>query len=691
MNVPVRSLKGVGAKTEGLLGKLGIQAVADLLCYYPARYESYELAVPIGALVEGEEHTVCAHPLSFPHLVSTGAKQMLTVKLKDVSSEETIQASWFGQLYLRNILRPGGTYFFTGKAVRRGKDLVLSQPEVHTLDQMQKLQKRLQPVYRLTKGLSNSTMKRLMESALDLVEAEGEGGGFPEYLPSEVLSAFPLVSEGEARRGVHFPRDEESLANCRRRLVFDEFFLFLLSVQRLKLRAGTVPNAFPMKKDWDGEHIIEKLPFALTKAQRRTWEEVEDDLSGRFLMNRLVQGDVGCGKTMVAFLAILMAVRSGYQAALMVPTEVLARQHLESFQELIKSQELQGVHPVLLTGSLTAAGHRRVYEEIGSGKANVIIGTQALIQEGVPYRKLALAVIDEQHRFGVGQRQILSARENPPHLLVMSATPIPRTLALILYGDLDISLIDELPGNRLPIKNAAVTAAWRANAYRFIERQVHEGHQAYVICPMVDESEGLEAENVVDYAEKLREALSADIAIGILHGQMKNKEKDSVMESFARGDLKVLVSTTVVEVGVNVPNATVMMVENAERFGLAQLHQLRGRVGRGSAQSYCIFVQGGKEEEASKRLAFLSKTNDGFAVAGEDLRIRGQGDFFGTRQSGEFLFALGDIYRDADLLKQASDAAGMVLSKDWALQEAEHAALKKRLLEAYPEGTMVSL
>ena len=433
-----------------------------------------------------------------------------------------------------------------------------------------------------------------------------------------------------------------------------------------------------MKKTWTTEQIIEELPYRLTGAQMNTWHEIERDLAGKALMSRLVQGDVGSGKTIIAFLAMILAGENGFQSALMVPTEVLARQHYESFQKLTEEHGLS-IKAVLLTGSNTAKEKRERYEQIRQGEASVIIGTHALIQEAVEYKCLGLVITDEQHRFGVKQREALAAKGNPPNVLVMSATPIPRTLAIILYGDLDISVIDELPARRLPVKNCVVDSSYRPKAYSFIERQVKEGRQAYVICPMVEESEGLDAENVTDYTKKLRSALPGEIRVEYLHGKMKAKEKNRIMEEFARGEIQVLVSTTVVEVGVNVPNATVMMVENAERFGLAQLHQLRGRVGRGEHQSYCIFIQGNKEETTSKRLEILNKSNDGFYIAGEDLKLRGPGDLFGIRQSGSMEFRIGDIYNDAGILKEASEAAGEILALDPDLSLTQHRNLKKYL------------
>ena len=407
-------------------------------------------------------------------------------------------------------------------------------------------------------------------------------------------------------------------------------------------------------------------------------------------MSRLVQGDVGSGKTILAFLAMIMTAENGYQAVLMAPTEVLARQHFQAMEKLLKEQEIDFCHPLLLTGSDTAREKREKYAQIASKEANIVIGTHALIQEKVQYNQLALVITDEQHRFGVKQREALTTMGNPPNVLVMSATPIPRTLAIIIYGDLDISVIDELPAQRLPVKNCVVDTSYRPKAYAFMEQQIRQGRQVYVICPMVEESEGMDGENVLDYTAKLQQIFPSDIKIAFLHGKMHSREKNKIMESFAAGEIQILVSTTVIEVGVNVPNATVMMVENAERFGLAQLHQLRGRVGRGEHQSYCIFMQGNKEKETSKRLEILNKSNDGFYIAEEALKLRGPGDFFGIRQSGLLEFKLGDIYQDGDILKAASETAAQILELDENLSLEQNEILKQRL-KAYMQEDLENL
>ena len=672
MSRSLRTLKGVGEKTEKLLHKAGIADVEGLLRYYPRNYDVYEMPENIADLEEGTVKAVSAAVSSGVYMNTAGRLKVITVTVSDKSGR--LNVVWFNAPYLRSMLKKGSVFVFRGRVVRKNRKLELEHPEIFTPAAYEEVLHNMQPVYRLTAGLTNKALTKLVRQTLEDRSLQ------TEYLPDEIRERYQLADINFALRAIHFPGNMEELLTARKRLVFDEFLLFILSVQLLKEKTEEAENHFPMKMTWTTEEVIERLPYNLTRAQMNTWHEIERDLAGRSLMSRLVQGDVGSGKTIIAFLAMILAGENGYQSALMVPTEVLARQHYESFVSLKEEQGLS-TRAVLLTGSSTAKEKREIYEEIRSGSADVIIGTHALIQEKVEYNNLGLVITDEQHRFGVKQREALTTRGNPPNVLVMSATPIPRTLAIILYGDLDISVIDELPAKRLPIKNCVVDTSYRPKAYSFIEKQVREGRQAYIICPMVEESEGLEAENVTDYIEKVRSSLSQDIRVEYLHGKMKAKDKNRIMEEFAAGDIQVLVSTTVVEVGVNVPNATVMMVENAERFGLAQLHQLRGRVGRGEYQSYCIFIQGNKEETTSRRLEILNKSNDGFYIASEDPKLRGPGDLFGIRQSGLMEFRIGDIFNDADILKDASSAAGGILALDPDLSLAQHRELKKFLME----------
>ena len=669
MGQSLRTLKGVGEKTEKLFWKVGIYDTDDLLHYYPRNYDEYETPVDIAELKEGTVQAVSAAICSGVYVNSVRGRQIISVNIADQSGKFPVV--WFNLPYLKKTLRKGSWFVFRGRIVRKQGKLEMEHPEIFTPSAYEEILHHLQPVYGLTAGLSNKTVVKMITQLLESVPMQSE------YLPEEFRERYELADTNYALRTIHFPPNKEELLVSRKRLVFDDFFLFILSVRKMKEKTEETPNCFPVRETWLTEEIIERLPYSLTGAQLNAWHEIERDLAGRRMMSRLVQGDVGSGKTILAFLAMCLVADNGYQAALMAPTEVLARQHYEGFQKLMEEQNLS-FPTVLLTGSDTAREKRLAYAKIASGEALVIIGTHALIQEKVEYANLALVITDEQHRFGVKQREALTTRGNPPNVLVMSATPIPRTLAIILYGDLDISVIDELPARRLPIKNCVVNTSYRPNAYSFIERQVREGRQAYVICPMVEESEGMEAENVLDYTEKLRENLSSDIRIEYLHGKMKAKEKNVVMEAFAQGTIQVLVSTTVVEVGVNVPNATVMMVENAERFGLAQLHQLRGRVGRGEYQSYCIFMQG-NQEQVSKRLEILNKSNDGFYIAGEDLKLRGPGDLFGIRQSGDMEFKIGDIYNDSAILTKASEAADEILALDPELDLEQHRFLKERM------------
>ena len=667
----LRELKGVGEKTEKLFQKIGITTTDDLLHYYPRNYDAYEEPEEIGSLKENTVAAIRATITTGVYVNKIRKLQVISITVADTTGR--LAVAWFNAPYLKNTLKKGSCFILRGKVSRKKGRLEMEHPEIFTPAAYEEVLHSMQPIYGLTAGLTNKLIIKLMHQILEEQNLQ------TEFLPDEIKEYYHLADDNYALSAIHFPANMQELLVARKRLVFDEFLLFILAVQILKGKTEEAPNAFPMKPVWTTEQIMENLPYKLTRAQLNAWHEIERDLYSHTLMSRLVQGDVGSGKTILAFLAMVLTVENGYQAALMVPTEVLANQHFEAFTKLMEEQGITSCHPVLLTGSTTLKEKRRIYGEIASGEANVIIGTHALIQEKVVYENLGLVITDEQHRFGVKQREALTTRGNAPHVLVMSATPIPRTLAIIVYGDLDISIIDELPAMRLPIKNCVVGTSYRPKAYSFIEKQIRQGRQAYIICPMVEESEGADGENVTDYTQRIREIFPSDITIGMLHGKMKPKEKNQIMEQFASGEIQVLVSTTVVEVGVNVPNATVMMVENAERFGLAQLHQLRGRVGRGEYQSYCIFMQGNEQEETSKRLEILNKSNDGFFIAGEDLKLRGPGDLFGIRQSGQLEFRIGDIYQDADVLKAASDAAGGILELDRELTLPQNEMLRERL------------
>lgn len=644
-NDNIKAIKGIGEKTEKSFQKLGIETIQDLIEHYPRGYEEFERPIPISAIAEGITISIEASLAATPKCKKVRNLQIISAQVKDATS--TVYLTWFNMPFLQKTLRIGYHYIFRGKVIRKNGVLVIEQPNIFQKEDYYKLLKVLQPLYPLTEGITNAAISKAMKQAItELTFAK-------DYIPKQIAKEYSLLDRTKSIREVHFPKDKESMMKARQRLVFDEFFLYSLALRRLKDKKTLLKSDYIMMELPECNQLINSLPYPLTNAQLRVWEEIKKDLQGEYVMNRLIQGDVGSGKTILAILALLLAVKNDYQTSFMVPTEVLAKQHYKSLTGLLPEYDIS---VCLLVGSMTAKEKREAYAKIKAHEVDIIIGTHALIQEKVEYAKLGLVITDEQHRFGVKQREALMNKGGNPHVLVMSATPIPRTLAIILYGDLDISIVDELPAQRLPIKNCVVDTNYRPSAYRFIDKQVAEGRQAYVICPMVEESEEIEAENVIEYTVRLQEALSPKVTIEYLHGKMKPKDKNDVMERFANGEIQVLVSTTVVEVGVNVPNATVMVVENAERFGLAQLHQLRGRVGRGGHQSYCIFVCGSSSKVAWERLGILNKSNDGFFIAGEDLKLRGPGDIFGIRQSGDMDFKLGDIFTDASILKVAAEA-----------------------------------
>ena len=666
---PVTSLKGIGEKTGKLFEKLGIRTVGELLEYYPRGYDAFDPPVPIGEL---KPDTTAAVEGMLKKDGDVRRFSRVAVTVTSVSDGTgTLQLTWYNMPFLRGTLKAGSRFVFRGRVVKKNGRMTMEQPEIYSLAAYESRAGSMQPIYGQTKGLGNKAISKAVAQALE------NRGMEREYLPEDIRTRHELAEYNFALEHIHFPSSRQELLFARKRLVFDEFFLFILAVRRLKEKRQDQKSRYVLKRCREVEDLKNSLPYSLTRAQEQVLEEVFSDMEGGMAMNRLIQGDVGSGKTIIAVLALLQAACNGCQGALMAPTEVLARQHYESITELFAAHGIQKV-PVLITGSMPAKEKRLAYEKIASHQADIIVGTHALIQEKVIYDNLALVITDEQHRFGVGQREALGDKGDRPHVLVMSATPIPRTLAIILYGDLDISVIDEMPADRLPIKNCVVTPDWRPKAYRFIEKEVAAGHQAYVICPMVEESEMLEAENVTDYTEKLRREFPSSIRVEALHGKMKGKEKNRIMEEFAAGEIQVLVSTTVVEVGVNVPNATVMMIENGERFGLAQLHQLRGRVGRGKSQSYCIMVNCG-DEGAGERLDVLNRSNDGFYIASEDLKLRGPGDIFGVRQSGDMEFKLADIFTDAGVLKKVSEEVNRLLAADPDLSMPEHRELKRRL------------
>ena len=676
----ISTLKGIGEKTEKIFQKAGIYTIGDLIRYFPRGYDVYEEPVPISELEEGKTMTVTGSIYGRIQVGGSPKMQITTVYLKDISG--TLKVIWFRMPFLRNTLAKAGTITLRGRVIRKKEGLVMEHPEVFCPASKYDLkQDTLQPIYPLVTGLTNHAVMKAVRQVLEECDV-GEG-----ILPKDMVREYQLSDYRRAIYGIHFPKDKEEFYHARKRLVFEEFMLFILSLRMLKESEERVLNPYCFRKQPQIEKFLNSLPFELTDAQKTVWREIKNDMAGIHVMSRLVQGDVGSGKTIVALLAMMYTGLNGYQAAMMAPTEVLARQHFENINHMLQEYEIS-LKVGLLTGSMTARQKRMVYEAVEAGEIQLVIGTHALIQEKVIYKNLALVVTDEQHRFGVKQRESLANKGVSPHILVMSATPIPRTLAIIVYGDLDISVINELPKNRLPIKNCVVDTGYRNTAYRFIKNQIAQGRQCYVICPMVEESETLEVENVTDYTENLQEIMGVNIKVQRLHGKMKQSQKDEIMEAFSKNEIQVLVSTTVIEVGIDVPNSTVMLIENAERFGLAQLHQLRGRVGRGKYQSYCIFMSASKSKETKERLDILNKSNDGFFIASEDLRLRGPGDLFGIRQSGILDFKLGDVFQDSQVLQQASEVANLILEEDPQLEKEKYESLKQQVQKIIQGGML---
>lgn len=663
----LNEINGIGEKTEKIFYRAGIEKVEDLLTYYPRYYDTFEEPVLVRNLECDRTQAIYATVVRNVEVKRIRNLQIITGYLRD-SEGYALRAVWFNSAYLKGKLHIGDTFVFRGFVKESRGGFEISQPKIYGIREYNIKMGEMQPVYSLVSGMTNNIVQKAIKQAFNLTEPT-------ENIPKSVKEKFNLIDKSVAIKAIHYPKNYEDMQLARNRLIFDEFFYFIITLRNLKEKNDITVNENKLEEPKEITDLINNLPFKLTNAQLRTWNEIKEDIASDRVMNRLVQGDVGSGKTILAVLLVLTAALNGKQGAIMAPTEVLARQHFEFVTELIIKNNLN-LNVAILVGSLTAKEKRLAYEKIESGETDIVIGTHAVIQDKVHFKDLAVAVTDEQHRFGVRQREMISEKGNHPHIMVMSATPIPRTLAIIMYGDLDISVIDELPAGRKPIANCVVGTEYRPKAYNFIEKQVDSGRQVYIICPTVEYSEAVEGENVIEYSEKLNKILHPGIKIEYLHGRMKPSEKNEIMGRFARNEIQVLVSTTVVEVGVNVPNATVMMVENAERFGLAQLHQLRGRVGRGQYQSYCIFINGSGKKDAEKRLEILNKSNDGFFIANEDLKLRGPGDFFGVRQSGDFEFKLGDIMNDADVLKDAAMAVDLVEKGKLPVSDEEKKILK---------------
>lgn len=670
MNIdsPISEVKGVGTERQKYLKKLNIETVRDILYHYPRDYEDRTSVTPIAELMENEYSVISAYAKETPKTSFFGGMSSTQVRVFDDSG--SVSLMWYNQPYAKNLVKPNTMYVFIGKLTVKNSRKYIVSPEIEVLDENKKWKGSIVPIYPLTAGISQKVFRKIVKRVLDETEDQ-----INEYIPLEVRKKYKLSGRRFAVKNIHEPESMENYELARVRLVFDEFFMLQMSLLRVKSVNKSSLSGINMKNVYMAP-FFSRLTFSFTNAQEKVFSEIQRDMMSGNVMNRLVQGDVGSGKTAVAMAAAYMTVKNGFQAVMMAPTEVLASQHFESFKAVFEPLD---VKVLLLTGGLKSKEKRETLEKISSGEADIIIGTHSLIQDKVEFLKAGLVITDEQHRFGVRQRQKLSDKGHNPHILVMTATPIPRTLALILYGDLDISIIDSMPPGRQKIDTYAVNTSFRNRIYSFIDKQIEEGRQAYIICPMVEENEKVEAESVTEYANKLKNTILAKRKIAVVHGRMKSDEKDIILKEFASGETDILISTTVIEVGINVPNATVMVVENAERFGLAQLHQLRGRVGRGENQSYCVLLTDGKNEVTKERMKVMTSTTDGFIISETDLKLRGPGEFFGTRQHGLPNLKIANMYSDMTILKNAQNIAQYIIKYDAKLEKNENFELKKEL------------
>ena len=669
LNKEIQYVKGVGPNRANLLAKLGIFTLKDLITYYPREYEDRGKPKKIASVQDGEE--VLIEALAVSKISEQRIrKNMAIYKLIVRDDTASCTITWFNQSYLKTRFIIGKKYKFYGKVSNRLGRIEMNSPVFDDEDGTKNTGKII-PIYPLTYSLSQNTIRQVIENGLKTVK---EQGGLEETLPDYLLDEYKLDDVNKAVTQIHFPNDFSEFEKARKRLVFEELLSMQLALISLKNKYTKDEEGITYSKDVKMSEIINDLPFKLTKAQLKVLEEIDNDMESTKAMNRLLQGDVGSGKTVVAMVAAYKAVKCGYQAAIMAPTAILASQHLESFEAMLSKY---GIRCRLLVGSVTKKQKEKLLEELENGEIDILIGTHALLEENVKFKNLGLVVTDEQHRFGVRQRSVIASKGKNPDVLVMTATPIPRTLALILYGDLDISIIDELPPNRKKIDTFAVTKSMEQRVNLFIKKQIDEGRQAYIVCPLVEENEEIDAKSVLELAEKYKNEIFPEYKVEYLHGKMKPKEKDEIMQKFKDGNIDILISTTVIEVGVNVPNASIMVVENAERFGLAQLHQLRGRVGRGEYQSYCILKYQGNSEVVRQRMKIMQETNDGFIIAGKDLELRGSGEFFGTRQHGIPEFKIANLFEDMPILKSIQSLALKIEQEDPKLELEKNERLHK--------------
>ncbi len=678
LDMSVQYIKGVGPKKAKLLKKLNIETIRDLIYYFPRNYEDRRNFIKL-INCKNDEKANLKVQISGPPIVHRPRKGLTITKIPIKDDTALGYLVWFNQNYVKNSFSIGEVIKVNGKVKRVGRNIEINNPYYEKDDGKNNILGRIIPIFPLTEKITNIEMIKLVSKALKEYLYLEE-----EVLPKELLDMFSFPSISEALINIHFPKDRQSYLLSKKRLVFEEFLILQLGLFILKNHYNNDEEGIKFSKSEQILDFIKSLPFTLTNAQKRVIAEITSDMESSKCMNRLVQGDVGSGKTIVAVLAMMKAYFSGYQSVMMAPTEILARQHYNSISELLDDYDIKCE---LLIGSISSKQKTDLLEKIKSGEIDIVVGTHALIQNTVEFNKLGLAITDEQHRFGVRQRAMLSSKGQSPDVLVMTATPIPRTLALILYGDLDISVIDELPPGRKHVKTYAVSSDMKNKVYEFVKKQIREGRQAYIVCPLVEESEKLDIQSAVQLYEELQNDHFKDFRVGLLHGKMKPADKDRIMLDFNNCEIDLLVSTTVIEVGVNVPNANIMVIENAERFGLAQLHQLRGRVGRGEFQSYCVLVNNSRSKIAKERMEIMEKSSDGFIISEKDLEIRGPGEFFGIRQHGIPDLKIANIFTDIDILKTAQNFAKDIINDDPILEFEEHIKIKKKIIRLF-EGKM---
>ena len=663
----IQFIKGVGPNRATLLKKLGIYNLGDLITYFPREYEDRSNPKKISELVHGEDALISGFPVGRINEIRI-RKNLMLCKLIVRDETGSIEITWYNQPYLKNQIRPNVRYNFYGRVSRTYSKIEMQNP-VFEKENENKNTGKIVPIYPLTYGISQNILRKIIEEGINEI-----GPNLDETLPDYILKKFHFYDYNTAIRQIHFPDKFENFSIARKRLVFEELFSMQIALLSLKNKYENNKPGIKFSKEAKMSDVIDNLPYKLTNAQSRVLEEIDKDMESDRPMNRLLQGDVGSGKTVVALIAAYKAVKSGYQAVIMAPTAILASQHLETFNEILSEF---GIRCELLISGITKKKKEDILERLAKGEIDILIGTHAVLEENVVFKNLGLVVTDEQHRFGVRQRSVIVKKGSNPDVLVMTATPIPRTLALILYGDLDISIIDELPPNRKKIETYAVTKGMEFRVNNFIAKNIDEGRQCYVVCPLVDESDEINAKSVMEIYETYKNKVFPNYRVEYLHGKLKQKEKDSIMQRFNNGEIDILVSTTVIEVGVNVPNSNIMVIENAERFGLAQLHQLRGRVGRGKYQSYCILKYQGNSDLIKQRMNVISSTNDGFVISEKDLELRGSGEFFGTKQHGIPEFKIANLFEDIDILKIAQGIAMEVIDKDPNLEKKENKLIKK--------------